>query len=329
MVTGSRFSWDQLETVIAGADAPVAIRLDGEIVVHLFYEPDEARLGLRVPAGQTELRPSPLAQITVSRRRIGGVEVVEIATRAPVLFPYFHGFATSVADRVQIDGLDANVAVNECTERWQDLLRLVGRLGPEREVGLLGELWLLSRLIDGLGPRDALAAWTGPTRAPHDFRFGIHEIEVKSTRGEHRIHVISSDTQLIASTGFQLSLLSLQFTAAGPGQGSSLGQEVAEVRAKLADVGLRRQFDGTLSAAYGLDPLDLSAYSARLKLRSDAYLVPVDDSFPRLVLRDVVDAGKLARISDVQYRVDVEGLGHPAGTEPFSMVLGAIHDAPR
>jgi hypothetical protein len=317
-----------MTAIIEHADAPVAVRLDGAVVVHLFYEPAVGRLGLRVPVGTIELQASPLTRVMIDRRTLNATDVVEISTVAPVLFPYFHGFAVSVADRVQLDGLDPNAAINECVFRWQDLLRQAGMLSLERQLGLIGELWLLDHLIGHLGPIEALESWSGPTHAAHDFRFGPFEIEVKTTRGEHRVHVISSDTQLVASEGSELHLLSLQFTAAGPGQGASLQTRIASVRARIQDAALKRTFDRTLADAFGLDLDDLAAYTARVKLRTPPYLVPVCGRFPRLVLGDLGDRTDTSRISDVRYRVDVEGLGFKAGSEQFTAVLGVINDVP-
>lgn len=300
--------------------------LDGPIVVHLFYEPGAGRLGLRVPPGVAELIPSPLAQVSVANRSVGGEAVVEITTRVPILFPYFHAFAISVADRVQFDGLDANTAINECVARWQDLLAQAAVLSPERQLGLVGELWLLHHLIGRLGADRALAAWTGPTGAAHDFRFGAEEIEVKTTSGEHRVHMISSDTQLLPSAGCRLHLLSLQFTIAGSDQGRSLGGWVDVIRHRLARSNLARAFEGLLTTTYGLDPSDLSRYDAHLKLRTPAYVVPIDEGFPRIVLGDMLDVNAARRISDVRYRVDVEGLGHAVGSDGFIALLGQVAD---
>lgn len=319
-----RLSWDQLHERIEAADAPFAVRLDGPVVVHLFFEPGGQRLGLRVPRGEAELGPSPLAQVQITTPLVGGNELVEIATEVATLFPYFHGFAMSVADRVQLDGLDTNEAVNECVARWQDLLRSAGRLPAERELGLLGELYLLAHLVGRLGPTDALAAWTGPTRAAHDFRFTGYEIEVKTTRGEHREHVISSDTQLIASESCSLWLLSLQFTAAGPGQGWTLAEAVGDVRARLGVASLVRSFVQTLQDEFGLAPTDLPVYTGRVKLRTPPYLVPINPAFPRLNPAEALEPHLLVRVSDVRYRVHVEGLGYPPGSAPFLNVLGDL-----
>jgi hypothetical protein len=326
MTTQPRISWEELAAIIRDAEAPVAVRLHGEVVVYLFFDPTSGRLGLRVPVGAVELDPSPLAQVEVTRRHLGGDNVIEIATRTVVLFPYFYGFSVSVADSIQLDGLDASAAVNECVARWTDLLHQVTLLSPERQLGLVGELWLLGHLIVRLGPADALAAWTGPTRTAHDFRFGRYEIEVKSTGGERRVHVISSDTQLEASPGCNLYVLSLQFTVAGADAGESFASRVTAVREQLKERPLVQAFDTVLAAGYGLDPSDVGQYSAAVKLRTPPYLVPVDADFPRVVLRGLVSGDAVARISDVRYRVDVEGLGFVTGSTQFDEVIGDLPD---
>jgi len=323
-MTGAHLTWSQLEERIIEATAPFAMRLDGPVVMHLFYEPDARRLGLRVPKGEEDLGPSPLALVSIGAHRVGDTDVVEIATAAEALFPYFHAFALSVADRVQLDGLDTHAAVNECIVRWQDLLRAAGRLGPERELGLLGELWLLRHLVRQRGASEALASWTGPTRAAHDFRFEGQEIEVKTTRGERRVHQISSETQLVASEGCALSILSLQFTLAGPAEGLTLADAITELRAALGHGAALHDFDGLLGAAFDLDPTDLAAYATRVKLRTPPYLVPVTEDFPRLLPARALPPAQLARVSDVRYRVDVDGLGYLPGTDPFTTVLGAL-----
>src|SRR5215211_7883737 len=255
--------------------------------------------------------------------------MVEISTTSPALYPYFYGFAVSVADRVQDDGLDANEAVTECLARWRDLLRQAALLSPERQLGLTGELWLLDRLVTTRGPAAALEAWTGPSGEAHDFRFDHLEVEVKATIGEHRVHVVSSDTQLIASPHARLYLLSLQYTAAGSGEGLSLGDRIAALRTRLDSGSTRRAFEAALRSGFAVAPEDLPLYTRRLKLRTAPYLVAVDDDFPRIDLSRLVDFIDIARVSDVRYRVNVEGLGFEVGTPAFTDVLGETDDATR
>jgi hypothetical protein len=97
---------------------------------------------------------------------------------------------------------------------------------------------------------------------------------------------------------------------------------VAAVRGQLNERRFVQVFDAVLVASYGLDTSEIAQYSSAVKLRTPPYLVPVDANFPRLVLAELVGGDTLARVSDLRYRVDVEGLGFPAGTPQFGEVLG-------
>lgn len=96
------------------------------------------------------------------------------------------------------------------------------------------------------------------------------------------------------------------------------------LREQLGQRSLVRAFDATLAAGYGLEPSDLGQYSAVVKLRTPPYLVPVDAEFPRVVLADLVDGNAAVRISDLRYRVDVEGLGFLPGSPQFDDVIGGL-----
>jgi hypothetical protein len=329
VVNSPRIQWDELRALIDTADVPRTLRLDGTPPINIFYEPATGRLGLQVPLGATEVPVSPLVQLEIEKRNLDGKNVAEISTNSQPLYPYFHGFAISVADRVQKDGLDANDAVAECLARWRDLFRQALMLSPERQLGLMGELWLLNRLIITRGSKEALTAWTGPRSEAHDFRLGSLEIEVKATTGEHRIHVISSDTQLVPSPGNRLYLLSLQYASAGSGAGNSLGDLIAGIRSRLVRTSEGQSFDDTMEAAFDLTPHVLPFYNTRYRMRSSPYLVEVGHEFPRINLTDLSDAVDIVRISDVRYRVNVEGLGVEEGTPPFIELLGEAQDAAR
>ncbi len=66
---------------------------------------------------------------------------------------------------------------------WQEFMRKGARaLGPDAEIGLIGELVVLSAMIvDGLPPHIAVEGWVGPQDAVQDFELGTGAIEVKCT----------------------------------------------------------------------------------------------------------------------------------------------------
>lgn len=282
------------------------------------------RVGLRVPLSDLapdSLPDSPFTALRIAFVRLGEGRHLEVATTIPDLYPYFFAFAISIADGIQVDGTAPGVALRRSLRDWRMLFEELALLTNERQLGLLGELWLLDRLADVHGVM-ALDAWTGPKGEAHDFRIGNSEFEVKTTAGEHRTHLISSDSQLMASPSHELYLLSLQYAAGGP-DGHSLQDAVEALGSRMASLGVASRFEQILESAFQLSSSNLGHYTRRMQLRSRPYLVPVKDSFPRITHADVLSLPppEMVRVSDVRYRVDVEGLGWEDGTPEFVAAL--------
>ncbi len=66
---------------------------------------------------------------------------------------------------------------------WQEFMRKGSpSLGPESEIGLVGELIALSSIIEaGISPSSAIEAWVGPMGGLRDFELGTGGIEIKCT----------------------------------------------------------------------------------------------------------------------------------------------------
>ncbi|MER9390634.1 MULTISPECIES: PD-(D/E)XK motif protein [unclassified Mesorhizobium] len=118
------------------------------------------------------------------------------------------------------------------TFRWHYLLR-GGRaevLSDEAQKGLIGELEILKRLIAGLGPEAALAAWSGPSGAPKDFELKSDCIEVKARRGASQPYVkISNEHQLADVADRRLWLAVLAVDKVQRPHGKTLTEFVDEV----------------------------------------------------------------------------------------------------
>lgn len=76
-------------------------------------------------------------------------------------------------------------AIFRTIERWRRFISRMGlgTLSDDEVQGLIGELSILSRLINLRDERTAVMAWTGPDDAIHDFSLGSTELEVKSHQG--------------------------------------------------------------------------------------------------------------------------------------------------
>jgi hypothetical protein len=171
----------------------------------------------------------------------------------------------------------------------------------------------------------ALQAWTGPRRQSHDFRLANSEIEVKTTSGPGRVHTVNGLDQLVPSVGFDLFIVSLQITHAGSG-GATLEDAVDRIAAELrAEPEVERVFFELLAQS-GYRVQDAPRYQRRRRLLGPALLVPVVDGCPRLTpeaIAFIAPPFAAERIRDVNYRIDLHGLGVPDGDPRFLGVLPA------
>jgi len=279
--------------------------------------------------GPNPAEKSPLAEIRSEFKTIDGTQVLDLVARTPSLFPYFYAFVLSLADMIQVDAVPVPQAVDRALDQWHSLLRRAAMLSDEEQTGLAGELWMLDRLADG-SPSASLAAWTGPGGEAHDFRLGINEFEIKSTRGERRIHSITTLSQLVPSPAHDLFIVSIQFAAAGAIGGESLRDKIVRIREHLDFVGLGSAFDDVLQRRYGITPETTEYYRERIQLRTDPVLVRVTDDLPSLRRSDLdaIDRPGMERVLDVRYRLDLSGLGWPDGSPDFLAIIPKANSEP-
>ena len=118
------------------------------------------------------------------------------------------------------------------TFRWHHLLR-GGRLEvltEEAQKGLIGELEILKLIVSVLGPKTALATWTGPSGAPKDFELKSDCIEVKARRGASQPYVkIANEHQLADVPDRRLWLAVLAVDKVQRPHGNTLSEIIAEV----------------------------------------------------------------------------------------------------
>jgi len=288
---------------------PVDHPIKGQPPVTLFIDPDRAEIGLRVPAGTSD-RPFETERENVRVRAAQRADgrFLEVVIDDPQLFTGAYPVLCGVADRVQIDGLGLASALASTIRLLDQLLRRDTSLTLEREVGLLGELLILRGLCDQLDVADAIAAWRSGEAEEHDFSaYGI-DIEVKTTSSERRAHWIASLTQMVPTGVRPLWLVSHQLTRAGAGEGRSLPDVVADVRAVVGEGEPRDSFERRLTIAGWADAYGRTIRDRWLR-RAPSLAFLVGAGFPRLTPALLSDVGlSLVRISDVRYRIDLTGL---------------------
>jgi Putative PD-(D/E)XK family member, (DUF4420) len=210
------------------------------------------------------------------------------------------------ADRLQLGGESVAVAVARALEAQRGVYAGRAALGQEQEIGLYGELLLFEFLAARLGGELAVDTWSGPLSEEHDFAFVDCHLEVKTTTGEQRRHVIGQVRQLEPLRGIPLWLVSVQITRTSRRGGRTLTRLVSEAREAAGDA--RAALDDRLRAA-GWDDDVADLYPTVWTQRSTPRCYRVDDRFPALTqarLTEVVPQPSL--LSDVSYRVDVTNL---------------------
>lgn len=172
-------------------------------------------------------------------------------------------------------------------ERWQDLLRKRRDqlLSRQAIIGLVGELlFLRNRVMENVGPAEAIASWRGPLREEQDFAIGGWIVEIKTQLSTaDQLLKISSEAQLDTSSG-PIVLVHQTLAAATRSESGAvtLNGLVAEIRTGLLE-----------SAPASIDIFEAgmiaAGYEARAEYEAEAWLLvrsrpfEVADAFPRLV----------------------------------------------
>ncbi|MGQ4414156.1 PD-(D/E)XK motif protein [Streptomyces sp. SAS_269] len=273
----------------------------------VFINPYRREIGLRAPRVQEGQIETGLTHLRCRSVLLAGKQYVEVVVDDPEMFAEGYAILCLVADRIQLAGRSVFAAVTETIRSLGKLLRGQGSLSPEREIGLFGELVTLRSLVSSLGPEGAVGGWLGPVAEEHDFSLQEIDLEVKTTLSENREHWISSLTQLMPKVGKPLWLVSHQITAAGAGQGKTLAELIAEVRAIPNDVVLA-DLDRRLTAA-GWHGAPAKEKGRRFRSRTSPVLYLVDETFPSLTPANLTGAGAhLSSITEVRYRLDLSAV---------------------
>ena len=249
--------------------------------------------GFRVERVRHEISGNAHAWIALSRQPAGRLDI----------------FARMAQDIVGM--LDAYGHVVEQTlfqlflgriEAWQEFMHQAKAevLGPEAEIGLIGELYFLKSLLErGLPAATAIDSWQGPLDGLHDFLLGFGAIEVKSTVATQGFPAtVGSLEQLDASLVSPLFLAGVRFVldAGGMTLPETVGGivcrlgEKADARGRLESLVLRAGF--------------LWAFSDRYRRRfslADTRILLVDGTLPALTRNTVNSAIRKAR-----YELDLD-----------------------
>lgn len=212
--------------------------------------------------------------------------------------------ANKVLHAICIEGRDPAVSVERIIDDMRAALRpLAPDLSTAEQIGLFGELWVLSNvLLPTIGPR-ASHLWSGPESERHDFvGQGVH-VEVKTTTRSEPKHEISRLDQLKAPASKRLLFVSVMLERSLGGD-ETLADRVDEIREKLVSDGRALDvFDSRLAQLGWHEGLRQTGALLRFTFR-DVHVFEVAGNFPRLPDDYVPPLG----VTGIRYSVNVGSL---------------------
>lgn len=291
----------------------------------IAFDFDYQRFSVEIPVSTVDLPKARPRSLRFKIALINGLQKLVVSCDSKELFRSFYDFVHEVLELVHSGDHSPKEAVEVSWSTWGQLIERESSLSREKQIGLLGELWLLERLASLQSWESALDAWHKTSVSEHDFCLPTKDIEVKTCTGEARSHLIGSLTQLQPSADRDLYLLSVQLTSASmmATESFSLASKVRTVEEAIGtDRKILSIFRLRLESA-GWNDSHTNYYDANFILRSKSRLVRVDGDCPSIVeatLSGLSEAMR-SRISSVGYRIDVTSLGVEDGQDDFAEVL--------
>jgi hypothetical protein len=300
--------------VAAGVAATIPIAGTPEVL--LTIDPPNETLRLEVSWDGEQPPPiSDYVHIVTDVHYRHGRNWAVLAVHGVRFFADAYPLLRSVADQVQLDAATFARAVQDSLASYHDLLAANVQMPIRDEIGLYGELLVLSHLVTTLGPAEALQAWRGGDQTEeHDLGLADDDIEIKTTTADQRRHWISSLGQLRPTAGRRLWLLSIQLTGAGASLAERLPEVIARLEAQLPP-GLQDAFRTRLARTRHRPGQRPDSFRL-LRLRSEPACYLVDDAFPRIDRAILTSGGAaVSGIDEVSYAIRLDGLT-PAGDPP-------------
>jgi hypothetical protein len=316
-------TWNNFLDSYIKAGVPGFYRLRGSPVVQLYVSESAKSIGLRIYLSEPIEIPSlPFKELLLELKMDEGEYYIDFSTSNSNLFQQFYSMMTFISDSVQLENRSPLSSIIESIGRFRELISNFNLLGDEKVIGIWGELLVLELLLNKHGAK-AVFFWKGPDKTVHDFRLEKIELEVKTTRNEERMHIISRLSQLDPSPEYRLYMCSLQ-VAESNANGLSLPECIEKITNKLkTHKDECNYFDNELKKE-GYKATQAEYYTSKYYLRTKPKLIEILESTPKInrkLISDVFDKDGDSRIDDVHYRLDVSGLGFDDTDERYKEIL--------
>ena len=207
--------------------------------------------------------------------------------------PEYLDVFSSLADdivRTLRGATDETEAVAQLVDRlrtWQEFLRRFGPQGLSREArrGLYGELvFLRDCLLRVLPGTEAVVAWTGPRRTPHDFQTPCGSVEVKTTAAATPHSFRVSNIRQLDDAGVPALYICVVQVDESEGGEETLPDAIDRLRSALG--ASAKQLNEPLINAGYIEVQRALYESPRYSIRSLRFF-RVGDGFPRLLESDI------------------------------------------
>lgn len=196
---------------------------------------------------------------------------------------------------------DSQAVIISVLTKWKEFFAAdKALLMPEqRQQGLFGELLFLTECLDYYGA-EAVSHWAGSEDETHDFYFGSHAVEVKTTSGRAPYFAgISSEYQLDSSDIPGELFLRFYAFRTSRSSGEKLQERIALIRSRLnSEVSALQKFNEKLKK-YGYFDEAADNYTIGYYLR-EFYCFAVRDDFPKIT-KEAVPLG----VADLTYRINI------------------------
>lgn len=227
--------------------------------------------------------------------------------------------ANKVLHAIVVEGRDPAISVERIIDDIRAALRpLAPDLSKAEQIGLFGELWVLSNvLLPTIGTRVS-HLWSGPESERHDFvGQGVH-VEVKTTTRSEPKHEISRIDQLKAPASKRLLFVSVMLERSLGGD-ETLADRIDEIREKLAPDGRALDvFDSRLAQLGWHEGLRQTGALLRFTFR-DVHVFEVAGNFPRLPDDYVPPLG----VTGIRYSINVGSLPSLEASDVNKVLLTA------
>lgn len=294
-----RWSTSAYRTAVTGVECS-----DGPLLAAVGRD-DRRALLIPIRSAQT-MRENPDGRAVVLRRRrleddqsIRDYACLELVD--PQYGDLFTALCAEVVQRVAVSPDKAVAALHEVLSDWKSLLAPGPEmLSPSALAGLFAELHVLREWVRY--DSGAVAFWTGPDRAAHDFRRGLDAVEVKATTSAAgRRARINGTTQLdLAPPG----RLILRWFRLAQGEGTSVPALVDEILELSDDPAEFRR----LLWATGYCEHDRDVYERRLFAVLEHRAYEVGPNFPRIVPTSFTGGGLPAGVEEIEYVIDLDSV---------------------